>query len=269
MASVKNYRHGSENGCICSVSLACDFLLVYRQLIKSDMPKTSLLRFSFNVASLILARRSLQNARTDDERRQSLGGMASHMEVEQEDFSSRSNESNLAAEASRLEVVVTQFAVLVLQTLLELPNVQAPGLQSFHLICISYSILIISQYSHALSIISDHALQTLLLALRDHPATTKMSKALTFATERAIQGVKIRLEKLQLVNLIDSSSMGKSVRDSTLRTGSETIPIDRLRNQGQSSANNLEAMLSADMESLDGFFGGGFVDFGFWPDNQN
>lgn len=208
----------------------------------SDLPTSLQLKLSCSIAWLILARRSLD-----------------HISTQATSRLSRDEENPDCVSSETMQAFVGGFAVRVIAAFLDIASPKSEDLPEFYLICVAYSILILSQYEQKPPGTSDDEILQLLKNVERRTTESKTSStAVRFSVERALKRFatgKVQKQSNDAADyLIDSAHDGSSCAPS-------------LRNEGINSGECLPDTatplfveggfdLLADMGS---FFGGGYL----------
>lgn len=215
----------------------------------------------------MLARRSLEDIRK--QARKGPSGIGSRSTNGVEDMLSGTNgkdaPSGVRTELSdptysdvnlrNLQETVSKFAILIVQAFVEMSLALSQELPELYYLCISYAVLVVSQYDHYPDL-SDKDILDLIHALRDRcPNNEGTRTVMIFAADRAIEKFKSRLgHTRQSSSSYHHRALGTEEFRAPEARGMESLPIGDFRaDTGQNGEFDGGYM---SFEGLEAFWGG-------------
>ncbi|KAK5633296.1 hypothetical protein RRF57_009011 [Xylaria bambusicola] len=183
---------------------------------------------------------------------------------------SHSSDSKTDNTADGLRINACKYAKLVIETFLEMPTFLRDKAPTATCLCLSYCALVLSHYNPSLSQVSDALVLRLVTSL-DHWVQTSPGKAWSYKYGTlAIRKVEARINSARTPPNSHEHSDERAGQAASFRRPSEghvhAYPTDNISpSMGHTIDPNNELSLfnlsEDDFPSMEGFFGGGFLDF--------
>ncbi|OTB10615.1 hypothetical protein K445DRAFT_322847 [Daldinia sp. EC12] len=143
------------------------------------LPTSSMLKIGYHAACLILAVRSLEEVGQGLRPRTFLSEIADDDGSDNEDHTPTQPRRNKGDDGSTLRMNACKYAMLVLQTFLEMPSFLMDAIPTCLCLCIGYCALLLAHYDESQSKISDQVSRDLILRI-DQWIRTSPGKAWSF-----------------------------------------------------------------------------------------
>ncbi|KAJ3539247.1 hypothetical protein NM208_g5566 [Fusarium decemcellulare] len=188
-----------------------------------ELPTGRMLKMSYNIASLILAKRSLD-------------------QLEVSEWSPQD-----ATETKAIHTLVCEFAAQVITSFVDMSTANSGDLPEFHLLCVAYATLLLSQQDELPASVSRISIiQSLEEVKRRCDQLKTLSSALRFSVQRALE--KLRADVHDIEVAVERARLAVPVDVDVVAPG-----------LGQGEVFQFDTAMES-LESMDFFFNGGYLD---------